>query len=320
MTVRTSQVAPVTGSRIKIPVTEDGLYYMDAGDISAITGISYARVRNMINRQQIAVSNQGQPVAYMQAQNNAGIYFYGTGTDSAYTRDNIYWIDTTKGISMKNDAWIRLPVSVSPGETFTDNLHIEQDLIQNMIQTNDPAEDFWDWDLIYLSTDYSDGPKTFTFSLYGKADTQAEATLQVHLVGGSDSGIPQDHHVVVSLNGQQIGEGWWGGLNPYTLTATFDQSLLNEGENTIEVKGVLDEDIPWSMFFIDSFDLAYERLYDAAGNKLFFTGDGNKIVTVGGFTTTNPNILLFNITDPQAPKLNVSATIDGNPGKLRDQF
>ena len=40
MAVRTSQVAPATGSRIKIPVTEDGLYYMDADDISAITGIN----------------------------------------------------------------------------------------------------------------------------------------------------------------------------------------------------------------------------------------------------------------------------------------
>jgi uncharacterized repeat protein (TIGR01451 family)/fimbrial isopeptide formation D2 family protein len=317
---RESQVAPARGSRIKIPVTKDGLYYMDAGDISAITGINRIRIRSMINRQQIAVSNQGQPVAYLPARNNAGIYFYGTGTDSAYTRDNIYWIDTINGITMKNDERIHLPVSVSPGESFTDNLHIEQDVIPNMSQTNDPSEDYWDWNLIYLSNSYSDSPETFTFSLSGKADTQTTATLQVHLVGGSDSGMDRDHHVVVSLNGQQIGEGWWTGLDTYNLTATFDQSLLSEGENTIEVKGVLDGGIPWSMFLIDSFDLAYGRLYDAAGNKLFFTGDGNKTVTAGGFTIMNPDILLFNITDPRAPKVNVAATVDGSPGNYEISF
>ncbi|HYA31675.1 MAG TPA: C25 family cysteine peptidase, partial [Thermodesulfovibrionales bacterium] len=140
------------------------------------------------------------------------------------------------------------------------------------------------------------------------------------LVGGSDTGISPDHHVIVSLNGQQIGEGRWGGLTSYTLTATFSQSLINEGENTIEVAGVLDPGIPWSMFLIDSFDITYERLYEAVGNSLFFAGDGNQTVTVGGFTTTTPDVLLFNISNPLTPKVNASAVIDGSSGNYEISF
>ena len=128
---------------------------------------------------------------------------------------------------------------------------------------------------------------------------------------------------MIKLNGQQIGkeEGeLWGGLNPYTFTAAFNQSLLKEGENTIEVHGLLDEGIPFSMFLIDSFDLTYERLYEADGNKLFFKGDGNQSVRVKGFTSTTPDILLFNVTNPETPSLNTSAITDGSTGDYGISF
>ena len=191
-----------------------------------------------------------------------------------------------------------VPALPVPDDTFSDSLHIEQDVFPNMSQTTNPAEDYWDWDLIYLSPSYSDGPKSFTFTLSGKADSQNDASLQVHLVGGSDSGISNDHHVMIKLNGQQIGKAegeYWGGLKPYTFTVAFSQSLLKEGENTIEVQGLLDAGIPFSMFLIDSFDLSYKRLYNADGNVLFFKGDDNQSVRVKGFTSTTPDILLLTL-------------------------
>jgi uncharacterized repeat protein (TIGR01451 family) len=319
---RQMQTSPVKGNRIKIPVSENGLYYMDANDISDITGINYSVIKHWISTRNLSMSNQGRPVAYLPADNNVGLFFYGTGTDSVYTRNNIYWIDMGKGLTMNNETG-PVPAPPAPGDAFSDSLYIEKDVFPNMSQTTNPAEDYWDWDMIYLSPYYSDGPKSFTFLLNGKADSQNEASLQVHLVGGSDSGIANDHHVVIKLNGQQIGkeEGeLWGGLNSYTFTAVFSQSLLKEGENTIEVQGLLDEGIPFSMFLIDSFDLSYERFYEADGNKLFFKGDGNQSVSVKGFTSTTPDILLFNITNPETPSLNTSAIIDGSTGDYGISF
>jgi len=313
------KTSAATGSRVKIPVAEDGLYYIDATDISAVTGIDSSVIKSWIGARYLSMSNQGRAVAYLPADNNVGIFFYGTGTDSVYTRNNIYWIDMGKGLTMKNETG-SVPAPPATDEAFSDSLHIEQDVFPNMSQTTNPAEDYWDWDMIYLSPTYSDGPKSFKFLLNGKADTQEEASLQVHLVGGSDSGISLDHHVVVKLNGQQIGEGLWGGLNPYTLTATFSQTLINEGENTIEVLGTRDVGIPWSMFLIDSFDLNYERLYESDGNRLFFKGDGNESVRVSGFTSASPAILLFNVTNPGTPSLNTSAIIDGSSGNYGISF
>jgi hypothetical protein len=200
-----AQTSLVKGRRIKIPVSENGLYYMDANDISDITGIDYSLIKRWIRTRSLSVSNQGRPVAYLPAGNNAGLFFYGTGTDSVYTRENIYWIDAGKGLTMNNEIG---PVSAppAPDDAFSESLHIERDVFPNMSQTTNPAEDYWAWDMIYLSPQYSDGPKGFTFLLNGKADSQNEASLQVHLVGGSNSGISNDHHVVIKLNGQQIGK------------------------------------------------------------------------------------------------------------------
>jgi len=319
LSLKQNQAAVVKGSRIKISIEEDGLYYIDADTIALITGKRYANVKSMIRARLLAVSTQGQAVAYMPAQDNGGIYFYATGIDSAYTRNNIYWIDMGRGTSMGTEK-TPVPVSANPDAVFTDTLHIEKDLIQNMAQTDNPAEDYWNWDLIFLSPYWSDGPKSFTFYLNGKADTQTQATLQVNLIGGSDTGINPDHHVVVKLNGRQIGEGWWQGLNPYTLTASFDQSLLNEGENTIVVQGLRDAGIPWSMFLIDSFALTYERLYEAEDNRLFFKGDGNQTVTVRGFNTASPDILLMNVTNPAMPKVNTSGKVTGSAGNYEISF
>lgn len=312
------------GSRIKIPVSENGVYFVDAIDISSLLGLSSSRVSSMIGHNQLSVSNQGKTVSYLPAGNNAGIYFYGTGTDSVYTRDNIYWIDTDKGTVMNSETGVK-PSPAGDNQTFTDTLHVEQDVIANM-QVNDPAVDYWVWDLIFSSPGYSDPPREFTFTVNGRADTDEDtATIQVHLVGGSNSGIKNDHHVKVSLNDQEIGEGWWSGMDSYTLvTPPFSPSLIKDGENknTLKVTGLVDLDagVPFSMFLIDSFDLTYERLYDADGSKLFFTGDRNQTITVGGFTTATPDILLFNITDPIKPNLNTATTIDGSPGSYRISF
>jgi hypothetical protein len=113
---------------------------------------------------------------------------------------------------------------------------------------------------------------------------------------------------MVTLNGTQIGEGYWAGALAHTLFLEFDHDLLNEGENTIEVTGLLDTGAPYSFFYVDSFDLAYERYYQAVDNRLFVRGDENSVITVGGFT--NSDILVFELCDPYKPEMITAATVD----------
>jgi hypothetical protein len=112
----------------------------------------------------------------------------------------------------------------------------------------------------------------------------------------------------VSLNGSLIGESQWNGMNDHTFTVSFSQSILIDGENVIEVTGVLNNGVPYSIFYVDSFDLSYHRYYRAVNNRLLCRGDQNPVITIEGFT--DPNIMVFEVTNPMQPKLVTGTTID----------
>jgi uncharacterized repeat protein (TIGR01451 family) len=296
---------PASSNRIKISVPENGIYYLDAGDISSFLGLSVANVSSMISRGQFSLSSQGKQAAYMPAANNAGIYFYGTGIDSIYTKENIYWLEKGNGTFMK----VLSGAGSGPApdvESFTETLHFEQNLTPVETFFNDPNADYWFWWQLYAepSNTYTDPPKDFFFEAPGIFESQNMATIKLHLFGGSDAGVANDHHVKVILNGVLIDDYWWSALNPYTIT--FAASITT-GVNTLTVEGIADAGVSASSVFINSFDVTYQRLYEASGDRLAFRGDGHMPVTVGGFTS--PDIMVFDITNPLMPKLNAATTV-----------
>jgi hypothetical protein len=123
----------------------------------------------------------------------------------------------------------------------------------------------------------------------------------------TDTDIDTDHHAAVYVNGSPVGEVWWDGATEMEATFEFSQGLLAEGENTVTVKGLLDTGASYSIFYVDSFDLTYQRLYEAVDDSLVLQGGWNAIVTVTGFKS--PDIMVFNITDPLEPVLVEAVTV-----------
>lgn len=298
------------GNQIKISVTENGLYYLDASEISTLLGMNLQKTINMIKNNLLSLSNMGKKVAYLPDKDYKGIFFYGEGIESNYTKENIYWLYQGKGLRMGYISG-NGPSFLGAG-TFTDTLHLEEDLWDAPALFHHPEADYWFWDFIFSGYPDMDR-KTYTFKVNGVANISSTATLTAHLQGVTDT-----HHVVISLNGTIIGEERWDGVGPHKLVITFSQDLLKEGDNTVEVQGVLDNGVDYSLFLIDSFDLSYNRLYRAVNNSLHCRGDGNPVVTIEGFT--NPSISVFDVTDPGRPIINRAITIDGINGNYRVSF
>jgi hypothetical protein len=305
LTAVKSGTATASGDRIKISISENGVYYLDARDISSLLGLSVANVSSMINRGQLSLSSLGKQAAYIPTSNNAGIYFYGAGIDSIYTKGNIYWLEKGKGIIM-TVLHGRGPRPSSDEESFTETLHFEQNLNPWETLFNDPEADYWFWWQLFAepSNVYTDPPKDFDFEAPGLSESQNTAKIKLKLFGGSDAGVANDHHVKVSLNGVLIDNYWWTGLTPFTITFT---APITTGVNTLTVEGIADQGVSASSVFINSFDLTYQRLYEASGDRLAFRGDGHMPVTVGGFTS--PDIMVFDVTNPLIPKLNAATTV-----------
>ncbi len=158
----------------------------------------------------------------------------------------------------------------------------------------DPLGDIWSWDYIEAGA----GGKSFAIDVPG-ISAAGMATLAVSLQGATDTAADYDHHAVVSLNGTEIGDSFWSGTTAYSFEIVFAPSLLNEGANTISVSGALDMGAPYSVFYVESFDLSYQREYRAENNSLICRGDGNPAISVTGFT--EPQVVVLDVSGPTGP-------------------
>lgn len=296
---------PASGA--KIAVAQSGIHYVSLQDLSVRAGLAIDKTWLSSNRNLYSLTNRGEPVAFAASGDYRGILFYGEGLDSPYARDNVYWIGPSERNSprmqVRKD---RLTQAPRGDESFTRVLHMEQDLMPAPGIFHDPEGDYWLWDYVYSGW----GPKSFSFRT-DAARGSGDASVTVRLKGGTDTAANPDHHAVIRLNGHQLGDVSWDGNGAIETTLAFEPSLLNDGENSLEVEGLTDTEAPYSLIYIDSFDVRYESLYRARGNKFEGSTGANPSILISGFT--RPDVMVFDITDPRLP-LYIEAPVSGMPG------
>ena len=299
------------GNAIKFAVREDGIYFLDAATISSLLCRPYQSVVSLIKTKRFALSNRNDSVAYLPDIKNEGIIFYGEGIDSIYTEDNVYWLTQNNGLLMRSVDGIG-PTPHNGGATFTENLSFEKDNFPAIGFFSNRDADYWFWDYIIGGLPGYDS-KVYNFEFDAVADTSQNSKLTVNLQGATNT----DHHAVVFLNGEKIGESKWYGLQRHVFDISFSQEALKDG-GELMVTGVLDPDVPFSIFYVDSFDFEYHKLYEARDNNLLCFGDANPVVTINGFT--NPNIVALNLSDPKKPLIHKAVTISGSAGNHQISF
>jgi hypothetical protein len=119
----------IVSDKIKIAVDQSGLYYVDASEIAEIMGETTDSIKNWIRQKRLILENHGQDVAWLAAEGNLGIYFYGEAVDSIYTNKNIYQLSKSgKDTGLTMDIIEGAGPSPASGyETFTDWFHVEED-------------------------------------------------------------------------------------------------------------------------------------------------------------------------------------------------
>lgn len=80
---------------------------------------------------------------------------------------------------------------------------------------------------------------------------------------------------------------------------------------------VLDTGASFSIFYIDAFGLTYAKTFHADATPFVFRPDGERVLSITGFV--EPDVALFDITDPRRPKIVIGAEIlpDGETFTLR---
>ncbi|MBN1268963.1 MAG: hypothetical protein JXB04_05205, partial [Kiritimatiellae bacterium] len=299
---------------LKIRVGAGGVYFVDMALLADyLGGVSPERIIASVTGGGIRMTRRGQECRYLAT--SAGVYFYAEAVDSLYTTNDVYWLHWTPGTLAGSLAG----TGPSPlaDTVFMDTLHAEQDVAESTALTTNPASDYWGWN--YMSA-ASSKLQTRVFPLYPKsvAVSEAPATLVSHLLGATTTATQREHHVRIALNGTPIGEAWWEGMVPVSLTNSFSQALLADGSNSVAVTALLDPGIKYSIVVADSFDLSYQRRYQAVDDQLLVRGDANPVISVTGFS--EPQVRVLNVGDPHKPVLLKGVTVDAFGGGYRASF
>jgi len=282
---------------LKIAVDIPGLYRVEGHEIAEALDLDLRRAAQLIRQHGLRLTVEGREVPYLvEGQGRAAaLLFYGEGIDSVYTPHRIYALALGRSKPM---ATVRgYPRSISQaGQTFRDTVRFEEDHVPLVIGEVDGASDFWFWDYVIAG----DPPKGFEIDLAGVAPSTRDALLTVYLRGAVNTGAGR-HRLRILLNGQSIGEARLEGFEGRELSFAVSPYLLREGMNTVELEGVSDPKVPYSIVYLDSLSVTYDREYWASGGSLLALADGHDVLTVDGFQEADVQVL--DITHADVPRL-----------------
>lgn len=290
-TLALSSPVGLSADKIQIPVRADGLYYLSAAQLAQTLGLTETAVVRSIRRAELRLSNRGQAVAWLPAENNAGLYFFGESIDSLYTLDTIYRVQVgSTGLRMKASPAREVPPAAVPTSVFNDSLAFEVDRFAATVVATDPSRDYWYWEAFIGGEIPGWSAKTLPFRV---PEVAGGGVLRVFLKGASTG----SHALSVALNGELLAEGTWEDLTDHELRLPVTSAQLRSGDNEIEVRAL---GTSANIFYLDRIEVQYRRWARASDGRLTLTAEASGPLTVDGFASAQ--IRVFDITDPNTPR------------------
>ncbi|MEA2602874.1 MAG: hypothetical protein QOF89_3866 [Acidobacteriota bacterium] len=301
---------PSTSAGLHLSVRTTGLQYLSSADVASWFGMAQPLAEALIGQGQLALSRGGQPVAWLPDGSPAhGLFFYGQAADSLYETASTYRLQRGPGLLMQVTP-AGTPIG-TPGASFPETLHAERDAFAATLISPDPEADYWFWEFLQ-GDDPTYGHRIFTQDAPGLVAGQG-GTLAVSLYGATDSGVAGEHQAVVAINGTILGETHWQGIAARQATFAIPAGVLQAAGNQVEITAHTGTGAPYSIYYLDGFDLSYPRTFRAAGEALTFRTSGGTSgarVTVTGFS--NPAIRLLDVADPLRPRWITGATVEAD--------
>ncbi len=228
------------------------------------------------------------------------IEFYGTGIDTPFSADRVYWLISDYQ-SPKRILPVATPFSGSTAPVsfpFT-VLREDRTIYFAALLNGENNDNFFGAIITSEPTDQA------LVATHIDTSSVLPISLDVALQGVTD---PQAHGVTVQFNGASLGEMDFSGMALAQQTFPVEPSLLQNGSNTVTLTALNgDNDVS----LVQSIALHYAHTYAADADWLRATAYAGSELHLTGFT--NSQIRVFDITDP----LNISelaARISGESG------
>jgi uncharacterized repeat protein (TIGR01451 family) len=215
----------------------------------------------------------------------SAIEFYGTGIDTPYSGERVYWLAAEGRPGLR----INAEASGSPGPqapSFLQTLEIKPRTTYFAALLRDDTDNFFG-PLI--------SPSTTSESLTISNLAPGQATLAI-AIQGLTAGQP--HDVMVAINSATLGSVNFNGQLEGKATFAIPSGVLVNGTNTISLTS---EQGSNDLSLLDYIDVGFPHTFTAESDQLKFTAMAGSSFTIAGFT--QPPTRLVDISDPSQPLL-----------------
>lgn len=273
-------------SAIKIYLSQDGMYEITGNELKQ-AGLSAENID--ANQLRILQRGHQQPLWIDRGDYDFTLRFYGQASDSVYSPENVYWLQSGGGsaypLTEKNGMVLsRSTETISATDTGTMTVRLEEN---HHYAPQVKQGDHWLWESLPAPLE-----RSYPIPLSDVA--QGIASLNIEFWASTEATINPDHHVRISVNGQMISDESWDGQGWHTVQSLLPTGLLKSGINTIQIKAPGDTGAPADIVFLNWFEISYWRYLNAVGDRLDFYNSG-KPEKLSGF---NESLAIFDITDP----------------------
>ena len=295
--VRLAAAAATIGSRVRIVVTNDGLYRLSAASIAAVLqGYSEAQVAAAIAQTNLALSCGGEPVAWRGEAGGGALLFFGQAYRDPYADQNVYWLAPGAGLAM--EAAVRTTAAVAAAPWFWETAHAERDLYFTPYVPGAAEDDYFVWAGQQLSSPSTSWTWSTNVVLTDPYSGVKTGTVTAHLISAYDGTPALDNRTRLWAAGQLLNDRQWAG--DARLTQTGAATNLGAATVAVTVESRRESGVTTTTVLIDALDVVYARQMRARNNLLLFRPEaGTNALTVRGFTVAD--IQVFDVSDPLRP-------------------
>lgn len=289
-----------TGDTVKVPVSKDGLVYLTADELAAASGLRKAEVTRHLKNGKLSLTLAGEPVSVLSSAVGSALWFYGYAPERNDIGQNIYLLDLgkTKGAEIKN-SHKRAEKKADNLQSFTAQVRTEENHMPFHLYINKPVHDFWAWEYLMASKkgNASVAHPVSAPDLTGEGT--ARVTVNLVNISSSSSSQTAPYKVSLSLNGTELGTAESSETGDWQISEEVSADLLKDSGNELKIVSALNSGVNYSLIYLDSIDLEYQRLAQAVNGELTFSSSEDSSMTVAGFSSRT--VLALDITDPNEP-------------------
>jgi hypothetical protein len=216
----------------------------------------------------------------------SAIEFYGTGIDTPYSGQRVYWLASLAGLGQRIGTEPVGGNAGTQGSSFWQTLELKPRTTYFAALLREDTDNFF-------GPLVSDTPATQVLNVSNLAG--GPAVVDVALQGVTRG---QQHDVTVALNGSTLGEVKFSDQQEGNARFAVTAGVLTGGANTLTFTAQQGSN---DLSLIDYANVSYAHSYTAESDQLKFTAQVGSSIVVSGFTS--PPTRVVDITDPRRPAM-----------------